>query len=63
MSSLTPDSDLPGLISKLETLKHAVPKEEATRRRLLDATRNLSFALETPGDSLQRIAYTVRLPC
>ena len=52
MSSLTPDSDLSGLISTLETLKHAIPKDEATRRRLFDATRKLIFALETLGDSI-----------
>lgn len=56
------DLDLSGLITRLENLKHAVPKEEATRKSLFDAARSLVFALETPGDSIQRIAYTVRLP-
>ena len=55
------DSDLSGFITRLENLKHAVPKEEATRKGLFDAARSLMFALETPGDSIQRIAYTVSL--
>ena len=63
MSSLPSDLDLSDLVSKLDILKHAPPKEEATRSSLLDAARNLIFALEAPGDTIQRIAYTVRLRC
>lgn len=61
MSSLTSESDLSDLVTKLKNLNHAVPKDEATRKSLVDAARSLVFALETPGDSIQRIAYTVRL--
>lgn len=62
MSAPTSDSDLSGLIARLENLTRAVPKEETTRKRLFDAARSLMYALETPGDSIQRIAYTVRHP-
>ena len=60
MSSQILDSDSSDLITRLENLRHAVPKDEATRKKLLDATRNLVFSLETPEDSIQRIAYSVR---
>lgn len=56
------DSDLSGLITRLENLKPAVPKDGATRKSLFETARSLMLALETPGDSVQRIAYTVSLP-
>lgn len=62
MSSLVSDPDLSGLVTKLENLKHAVPDDQATRKRLFDAARSLAFALETPGDTIQRIAYSVSTP-
>ena len=62
MASQILDSDPSNLITRLENLRHAVPKDEATRKRLFNATRNLVFALETPGESIQRIAYSVRIP-
>ena len=62
MSSQILHSDPSDLITSLENLRLAVPKDEATRKKLFDATRNLLFTLETPGDAIQRIAYSVRVP-
>ena len=61
MASQILHSDPSDLITRLENLRHAVPKDEAIRKRLLETTRNLVFALEAPGDSIQRIAYSVRI--
>ncbi len=33
---------------------------DAMRRKLIEASRKLSEALETPGESMQRILYKVR---
>ena len=60
MSTLSSPSDLVSLVKHLEALKHAVPEDEGMRKRLFDAARSLVFALEAPGDSVQRIAYAVR---
>ncbi|KAL8765745.1 MAG: hypothetical protein Q9209_007252 [Squamulea sp. 1 TL-2023] len=47
------------LISQLNALAIAPPQEEGLRQGLLDAARSLSHALETPGESVQRIVYAV----
>lgn len=36
--------------------------EEGIRQRLREATRQISVALETPGDVVHRIANTVQYP-
>lgn len=61
MASQFSKNELLGLVKQLETLKHAVPEDEAIRKVLYDAARNLSLAIETPGDSIQRVAYSVCL--
>ncbi|KAL9003410.1 MAG: hypothetical protein Q9188_003715 [Gyalolechia gomerana] len=51
-----------GLIIQLKALRDAPPKEDVLRQDLLDATRSLLIALETPGESLlQTIVARVAL--
>ena len=33
---------------------------ESSRRKLIDGLRDLSYTIETPHDTLQRIMFTVR---
>lgn len=35
----------------------------ATHKKTLDTLRNLVFALERPGDTIQRLLYMVQLLC
>ena len=61
MSSQNSKTDFSSLIQQLNALQHADINDDATRQALYGATRNLSLALEAPGDSIQRIAYSVSL--
>ena len=46
----------------IEQAQHlASSSDEAGRKKLIDAFRNLSYALESPDDTLQRIMYYVSL--
>ena len=63
MASFTSFPDIPTLVSSVnEQVKH-VSKDgsiDLDQRRALQATvQTLSLALETPGDTIQRIAYLV----
>ena len=61
MGSITDHPDIPSLVRQLGNLKASEIHDEAARESLSQAIRDASFALETPGESIQRIAYTVRL--
>ena len=59
--SLT-DQKVSGFIDQLETLKSSIPKDEATRYKLSAALRELSLAIETPLDTVRRLAFSVNRP-
>lgn len=54
----------PDVSESLAVLKERLSEEAINgpdgRRKLLEAARSLSSALETPGESVQRLAYLVR---
>ena len=52
-------SDMASTVVQLKTLANDVPKDEKARKELFEAARNLTFALESPGDTIQRICYLV----
>ncbi|MCJ1376576.1 hypothetical protein MMC20_007819 [Loxospora ochrophaea] len=56
MASMTADIEVPSLIRQLKTLKLGDIKDEATRKSLLEAPQDAAVALETPKESIQRIA-------
>lgn len=61
MSATTSDAvDIAGLVKQLRCLKESDVQDEETRKSLFEAARNVAFTLESPGDSIQRIAYIVR---
>ena len=44
----------------LETIKNLADRADATtRRHMIDGLRKLSYSLETPDDTLQRLMYAV----
>lgn len=58
MGSTASDApDVAGLVKQLRGLKPSDAQDEETRKSLFEAARNLAFTLESPGDSIQRIAY------
>lgn len=60
MGSTASDApDIAGLVKQLRGLKPSDAQDEETRKSLFEAARNLAFTLESPGDSIQRIAYIV----
>ena len=59
--SLT-DPQVSGLIDQLEALKSTVPKDEASRYKVSVALRELSLAIETPLDTVRRLAFSVNEP-
>ena len=63
---LSEASDLALLVQKVTEAAANLPKEGAldskTQRALHDATKQLALALETPGDLIHRIAFSVCLP-
>ncbi|KAG8530312.1 uncharacterized protein KY384_004814 [Bacidia gigantensis] len=61
MNSSTLAVDVSRLIAELDFVRHSPPEDEAARKALYEAIRGLSFSLETPGLSFQRIAYAVSL--
>ena len=64
MSSTASDpAEIAGLVTQLQRLKASDIHDEETRKSLFEAARNVAFALESPGDSIQRIAYIVWPPC
>lgn len=52
--------EVPQLVGQLNAVLQDLPKDEAARKALLEATRKAALALESPGDTIQRIAYLVR---
>lgn len=60
--SSTESSEVTALIDSLKkTLSASDPAAPATRAHLKGTAEKLSIALETPGDTVQRIAYYVSL--
>jgi hypothetical protein len=61
--------DTPGistLIAKLQSIAQEAPKDRPARKKLYDAAQSLATALESPDDTVWRIAYQVRsclFPC
>ncbi len=57
------DQDPNDLLEWLEAWTHGVPggvtSDDSMRRRLRDAGRNFSIAMETPGDTIHRISSLV----
>ncbi|KAI4209668.1 MAG: hypothetical protein LQ351_007422 [Letrouitia transgressa] len=50
-------SDVFQLVGQLNAVIKDLPNDEAARKALLEATRKAALALESPGDTIQRIAY------
>ena len=61
MGSTTAEIDVASLVKQLRAVKASDLQDEAARKSLFEAARNVTFALESPGDSVQRIAYIVSL--
>jgi demethylsterigmatocystin 6-O-methyltransferase len=49
------------LIAEVKRL--AVNADEKSRRQIMDSLHNLAYSIETPQDTIQRIMYSVRVPC
>ena len=60
MAETSGTSDVSALIKQFESLTNDVPKDESVRKQLFEAARSLTFALESPGDTIQRICYLVK---
>ena len=52
-------SDMANLISQLKALKENGPQDKLLRKELYGVIRDLSFSMEDPQDSINRIAYSV----
>lgn len=61
MGSTTAEKDVASLVKQLRAVKASDLQDEVARKSLFEAARNVMFALESPGDSVQRIAYIVSL--
>ncbi|KAL6720894.1 hypothetical protein ACLMJK_002819 [Lecanora helva] len=58
MSTSSTFPNVETLFAWLETLQEHPLEDEALRERLYEATRRLSWALETPSMTIQRIMYS-----
>ena len=62
------DQDVPTLAKEIQELSSRIPSDsdelidDELRQQLREKTHKLSLALETPGDTIQRIAYLVIIP-
>lgn len=62
--SFTENPEVTALIAELKkNLSVNEPAGAATRRHLKETAEQLSLALETPGETVQRVAYYVRALC
>ena len=52
-------SNMTSVVDQLKSLATDVPKNEKSRKELFEASRSLTLALESPGDTIQRICYLV----
>jgi hypothetical protein len=59
MGSTAANVDVSALVKQLSTIKTSNIQDEAARKSLFEAARNATFALETPGDTIQRITHAV----
>lgn len=50
-------SEIASLISQIELTTSNIPQDEELRQKLYDATRKLNLALESPGDTIQRLVH------
>ena len=58
MSSTNVDPSAGDLLDKLKLVAaDGLPKDEGHRKELFEVARNLTFALESPADTLQRVIY------
>lgn len=58
--SSTQKSEVTALVHELkEALSASDPAGPTTRRHLKETAERLSYALETPGETVQRVAYYV----
>ena len=53
------DTSTADLLDQFKRIADHVPKDEAERKQLFELSRNLTFALESPADTIQRICYLV----
>lgn len=51
--------DVPSLLAQIESASKNPPQDELPRKALYEAAQKLQVAVETPGDTIQRIAYLV----
>lgn len=56
-ASFNADPDV--VISQLQSLAKDAPKDATTRKKLYDAARSLTFALEPSGDTIYRFLFAV----
>lgn len=57
-----PAVDVRRLIAQLKLVKDQHIYDEALRKQLCDAVRDVALAKETPKESVERIFYAVRRP-
>lgn len=50
------------MISQMKNLTNDVPRNETLRKELYETARKLSLALESPVDTVKRIAFEVTHP-
>ena len=60
MAIQSPDVRASALIAEMDDIRQSCVQDETKRKALYDAARALAFAIETPGDAINRIAYSVR---
>ena len=61
MVTSTDDIHIPTLATQLNTLTTSNFENETDYKSLFEAAGTFALALETPEDSVQRIAYTIRI--
>ncbi|KAL6715993.1 hypothetical protein ACLMJK_006955 [Lecanora helva] len=58
MSITSSENDTSALIEQIASFRQKNLKDAVIRQALYDAARKLSFEIETPGDAINRIAYS-----
>ena len=60
MATPTAEVNIPGLLEQLRAIKPSDFKDDVSRKAFLEAAQDAAVTVETPGDSISRIAYLVR---